>query len=146
MLFVVNTAFMVYVFNELLLQNIAMLMPALASLSIMVGSIFHFISLILILIMINNLNKKFTVVRGTPIELPPLYANKLDKFKQIMIACFCVGSVILVGLLNNLYNKDSSTSMKIVICLMPIALIIMSSIQIATATEFSKLSRQELID
>ena len=146
MLFVVNTAFMVYVFNELLLQNIAILMPALASLSIMVGSIFHFISLILILIMINNLNKKFTVVRGTPIELPPLYANKLDKFKQIMIACFCVGSVILVGLLNNLYNKDSSTSMKIVICLMPIALIIMSSIQIATATEFSKLSRQELID
>lgn len=152
MLFVVNAAFMVYVFNELLLQNIATFMPAIASLSIMVGSIFHFISLIFILMMVNNLNKKFTVVRGTPIELPPLYANKLDTFKQLMIACFCVGFVILIALLYSDNNAKTGlytnalNSTKIVTVSMSIALIIMSSIQLATATEFSKLSRQELID
>ncbi len=154
-LFVVNAAFMFFVVNEILVKNATNIIPLFANLSIIVGTLFHFISLIFVIMMISNLNTKYTSAYGTPINLPPIFADKMEGFKQYMIFSFVLGSIIMVMLLNGKSYEmiDIVPSMKnvsnpvpiIITILASTGLMVFSSIQIATATEFSKLSRQELI-
>ena len=109
--------------------------------------------------MLTNLNTKYTDTRGTPIDLPPKYADKLKTFKQNMVICFVFGTYVLTMLLNgyfyNIINVNIIHSMRpytsydniyrISTLISSILLITYSSIQISNTSEFSKLSRKELI-
>ena len=173
--FIVNAAFMIFAANYFLKKPSDFFIPLTASFSIIITTLFHFISLILIFTMIQNMNKKYIATRGTPIDLPPMYARKLETFKLSMIACFALGGIVMGSLINgklfgltnyNLYNSivnevsggdynsvikklTTSTMLKniypIIVLLSSTTLLILSSIQISTATELSKLTRQELI-
>ena len=99
LLFVVNTAFMFFSINDMIQINNQNFISLLSRFAVVIGVAFHFISIIFILMMLNNLNKKFSGKRGTPIDLPPKYVSKINDFKQIMIACFSLGVILVIMLL-----------------------------------------------
>ena len=158
-LFVVNAAFMLFTFGNISNKLGNEILPNVAVLSVLISILFHFISLIFVFMMLTNLNTKYTATRGTPIDLPPKYADKLNTFKQNMVICFVFGTYVLTMLLNgyfyNIINVNIIHSMRpytsydniyrIATLISSILLITYSSIQISDTSEFSKLSRKELI-
>jgi len=104
LLTVVNLAFFFFVLNDLmgLLETSRNFVTMLSILAIVVGSVFHTVVLIFILTMVTDLKIKFEKKNGAAFKLPPLYANKLEAIKRLMIASFCLGFVILYNLF---YNK-----------------------------------------
>ena len=162
LLFVVNAAFMIFIISKFLILTDDSFIPLFAKFAIFVGIVFHFISLLFVLMMINNLNKKYITAQGTPIRLPPIYDDKLYDFKTKMISCFSLG-VVLISMVSfgYLYEKIngnvklsvpnfsfqaiSSNIYSIITVISSVSFLGLSINQIVTANDFSKLTRQELI-
>jgi len=132
-----------------------------ACFSIIIGLTFHTVVLIFILMVINNMQVKYTKKYGTPLNLPNKYKNKMELIKRLMIASFCLGSVILYILFyyNHDLNHNFTTIMRYfnIIDLIKyktlfftlsasFALIGISSYQVYIGNTFTQLSRQQLMD
>jgi hypothetical protein len=162
-LIVINIAFLLFVFNDvmLILQKSIFFVPMVACFAIIVGVVLHTVVLIFILMMSNNLQAKYTRKYGAPITLPKKYQNKMELIKRLMIASFCLGFVILYSLFY--YYEDLKHSMLMLLKNIEIksfyeyktmfftlgaslALMGISGKQVFDANEFSKLSRQSLMD
>ena len=100
-LFIVNAGFLLYVGQKLMytLTNNGLFKNIMFS-SVMIGIIFHFVSLILMGLMMSSLQLKFTAKFGTPIQLPDRNQAQLNKFKTNMLIIFSLGAVLLAICLN----------------------------------------------
>jgi hypothetical protein len=162
-LIVVNLAFLLFVLNDVMsiLQRSIYFVPMIACFGVIVGVVLHSVVLIFILMMSNNLQAKYTKKYGAPITLPKKYQNKMEIVKRLMIASFCLGSIILYSLFYNYDNlkhnflallKDfglrSLYQHKEIFVTLGASLALMgiSGKQVFDANEFSKLSRQQLMD
>jgi hypothetical protein len=162
-LIVVNIAFLLFVFNDVMLivQKSIFFVPMVACFAIIVGIVLHTVVLIFILMMSNNLQAKYTKKYGAPITLPKKYQNKMELIKRLMIASFCLGFVILYSLfyfyedlkhstlilLKNIEIKSFYEYKTLFFTLSAsLALMGISGKQVFDANEFSKLSRQTLMD
>jgi len=160
---VINLAFLLFVLNDVMavMQRSMFFVPLVGCFSVIVGLLFHSIVLIFILIMSNNLQAKYTKQYGTPLTLPKKYQNKMELIKRLMIASFCLGFLILYCLFY--YSEELKHSLVMLIKTADLksiyqyrvlfftlgaslSLMGISSKQIFDANEFSKLSRQELMD
>jgi hypothetical protein len=161
-LLIVNIATMLYSTNQLMdiFQGSKFFVEMIAILSLLVGLVFHTVLIIFILMVANNLNVKYTKKYGKPFNLPDRYKKKLDLVKRLMISSFCLGSVILfilfnytdelkINLLSIITNFDINVIFNKYILFFTLtaslALMGISSYQIFTGDEFSKLSRQQLM-
>lgn len=162
-LIVVNLAFLLFVLNDVMtiFQRSIYFVPMVACFGVIVGVVLHSVVLIFILMMSNNLQAKYTKKYGAPITLPKKYQNKMEIIKRLMIASFCLGSIILYSLFYNYDNlkhnflamlkdfglKSLYQHKEIFVTLgASLALMGISGKQVFDANEFSKLSRQQLMD
>jgi len=162
-LIVVNLAFLLFVLNDVMsiLQRSIYFVPMIACFGVIVGVVLNSVVLIFILMMSNNLQAKYTKKYGAPITLPKKYQNKMEIVKRLMIASFCLGSIILYSLFYNYDNlkhnflamlkdfglKSLYQHKEIFVTLgASLALMGISGKQVFDANEFSKLSRQQLMD
>jgi len=109
-LFIVHTAFSAFIGKDLM--NIFMndsimkssqlgLITISLLIALLIGNSFHFVSLILIIMMISNLQSKYDSSRGTPIKLPNKYKYKLNQFKYNCIFVFIISLIFLLILFFN---------------------------------------------
>jgi hypothetical protein len=132
-----------------------------ACLSIIIGLTFHTVVLIFVLMVINNMQVKYTKKYGTPLNLPNKYKNKLELIKRLMIASFWLGIVILYILFyyNNDLNHNFTTIMKYFNIIdiikyktlffalsVSLSLIGISSYQVYIGNTLTQLTRQQLMD
>jgi hypothetical protein len=163
-LFVIHTAFSIFIskdifnlLNEKIKPNLVI---NLSFISIMVALIFHFVSFILMFIMITTLQTKYTKTRGTPIVLSKTYNNKLNEYKNNIIVVFSLSFIILMTMFfgYETISIDFSQSFKtfsfidfykilpaIVVSLSSLSIIGISSRQVYISDMFSKLSKKDLI-
>ena len=163
-LFVIHTAFSIFIskdifnlLNEKIKPN---LVVNLSFVSIMVALIFHFVSFILMFIMITTLQTKYTKTRGTPIVLSKTYNNKLNEYKNNIIVVFSLSFIVLMTMFfgYETINIDFSQSFKmfsfvdfykllpaILVSLSSLSIIGISSRQVYISNLFSKLSKKDLI-
>jgi len=134
------------------------LVPFMIGFSLIISGIFHMVCLTFIVMMIGNLKVKYSDTYGTPINLPPIYQTKLEMFKRLMIATFSVCGLLLVlfGTQWNAININFTEQMRtignimynpypIVVMIILCAPLIMSSINVSIANNFSMITRQDLM-
>lgn len=157
LLFIVNTACILnnfYYFGNFELN----LIPKAIMLSLIISGTLHTVSLIFIIIMISNLRVKYQNTFGTPINLPPIYKNRLEEFKGLMVFTFGICSLLLIifmfylDSINFVFNDQVKTiggmiNNKFSIILLGLTTIpvIISCIQLKSANSFSIIARQKLI-
>jgi hypothetical protein len=158
LLFVVNTAcllFSVAYFGSLIdLKFISRIVSS----SIILSGLLHSIALIFILIMISNMKVKYENTFGTPINLPPMYKNKLEEFKQRSVITFLLCSILVLVFMIyfdniNIIFKDEMiyindivrNKYQLLILLFSFLPVIVSYFQLQTAHSFSSLTRQNLM-
>jgi len=163
-LFVIHTAFSIFIskdlfnlLNEKIKPN---LVVNLSFISIMVALIFHFVSFILMFIMITTLQTKYTKTRGTPIVLSKTYNNKLNEYKNNILIVFSLSFVVLMTMFfgYETINIDFYQSIKtlsfidfykllptILVVISSLSIIGISSYQVYISDMFSKLSKKDLI-
>jgi hypothetical protein len=161
-LFITNSAFMVFAMNDLLpyVSQYSNFVPLVAVFSIITTVVLYTVSLIFVLMMINNMQTKYTKSYGTPMVLPKQYRESFETFKRLSIASFCACSVLLIIIFYRLnyinmvfYESIKRVSLDtlyyngtaIFTILLSAATLIMSSIDISIANDYSKLTRQNLI-
>ena len=162
LLFIVNAAFMMFIAADLFAftESYSYFIPLIGSFAVLVGCLFHFISLIFIMMMLGNMKTKYENAKGTPLILPKRYADKLELFKRLMISVFSLCAIILtvmflntkainVSFIDEIKYIDldslSENFYSILILLASLSVIGISSYQIKEADSFAKLSRQDLI-
>jgi len=158
-LFIVNTACTLYnliYFSGL--SNIMEAIPTTIAASLFISGVFHTVCFIFVIMMISDMRVKYTNTYGTPISLPPEYAVRFELFKQLTITTFSLCALLLIILLNafdylNISFANLGSIKNIIIYYFPqvfililsLIPIIISSIQLMRANEFSKLSRKHLM-
>lgn len=104
--FAINTMFSASLGNDILKfmqsSNRQTWMSGLSTVSIIVGLVFNFVSSIMVLVALNNLNSEFTA-KGTKISLYPESRKDLDLFESMIIS-----SVVLIAVvsLNIYFNAE----------------------------------------
>ena len=162
LLFITNTAFMVYVTGEFIPNidiDVTYFGVVFSTVAIISSSILHFVSLIFILMLIYNLHVKYTKANGLPLNIPEPYKTQLYNFNVLMITTFCICTLLFFivkfrydkldvnfyELLKRgsilLYYKYSLLIFSVILSIISITI---SSIQVNTANNFSKLSRQQV--
>jgi hypothetical protein len=168
-LFVVHTAFMSYSIKDLFISNrLNQFAPQLiVSGAIIIGCLFQFISLVLLLIIISDLRTKYTLARGTPIYLPPKHRRELNSIEIYMVICTILILLLLFVQFNipeiinfNLYdimrgmNLSNYTKLAtysnnykfilvLVICILTICF---ASVQVSTANDLYLIIFQQMTD
>jgi heme/copper-type cytochrome/quinol oxidase subunit 2 len=109
---------------------------------------------------LSNMQTKYTKAYGTPMVLPKEYSDSIELFKRLTITTFCICTLILLilyyriafininfteELKNASYYTLYDNGTAILTLLLSAGTIIISSIQISTANNYSKLTRQQLI-
>ena len=145
-LFIVNAAFMIYFARNTKINTFNNKIELILKSSILITTLFHFISVILLFFTIRNINDKQVTATGAVTNLPEPYNSRLQYFKQMMVGCFALGTIIIILLLSMNFQKKYWNLFELFGLMMATILIILSSIQFAHATEFVKLSRQQLIN
>ena len=162
-LIVVNIAFLLYALNDVIqiFEYSDSFILMIACFAVITGLIFHTVLIIFILMMSNNLNIKYTKRYGTPFNLPKKYQKNMDLIKFLMIASFFLGCIILYILFyyNNeleynfinilkYFNITKLFEYRILFFTLTASLILLgiSSYQVYIGNEFSKLSKQKLMD
>jgi hypothetical protein len=162
LLFITNTAFMVYVTGELIPNidiDVTYFGIVFSTVAIISSSILHFVSLIFILMMIYNLHVKYTKANGLPLNIPEPYKTQLYNFNILMITTFFI-CVLLFFIVKFRYDKLDVNfyellkrgsillyykySLLLFSVILSIIVIVISSIQVSKANNFSKLSRQQV--
>jgi len=159
--FITNTVFMIYMAGIIVpeISEKNYFIAIIARLAVMITAIFHFVSLILILMMINKLRVKYSAAEGLPIKIPEPYKSRLYEFNVLMITTFCLCTLLLVIIFfrsnqldvnfyellrrMNLYLFSRNLVLLFALAL-SITTVIISSVQVKTANSFGKLSRQQL--
>ena len=157
-LFIINVACTIYSISYFTSVEGLDLVPYAIGFSLIISGIFHTVCLLFIVMMISNLKVKYSDTYGTPINLPPIYKDKLEMFKRLMIATFSVCGLLLImyGTQFNAINIDFAQQMKTIGNIMynpyPVAVLIivcapliMSSINVSIANNFSVITRQDLM-
>lgn len=163
MLFVIQFIFMIYCFtksNMFSKYNI-LVHTSICIAGVHITNIFLFVSLILFISLLNNMNTKFKKVKNEPIDLPKKYEDIFTLYKKLFISSFSLIFATFVGLTTifPLINKEFEFNFGSFITinnlnnLIPIfficcslASIGMSSYMIYQGNEFLKLSRRQIIN
>jgi hypothetical protein len=123
-----------------------------AAVSIFIGLVFHFVSSILMIMMISELQVKYTSTDGVPITLSGKYAKQMDNYKSNLLTVFFVASFLLLWLIYGSVPTVPFFQYKIwqiVIAVGSIllsgTLISISSWQVYIANDFSKLKYRQLV-
>uniref|UniRef100_A0A6C0L8K8 Uncharacterized protein n=1 Tax=viral metagenome TaxID=1070528 RepID=A0A6C0L8K8_9ZZZZ len=160
-LFIVNIACTLYTISYFTSVEGMDLVPYAIGFSLIISGIFHTVCLIFIVMMISNLKVKYSDTYGTPINLPLIYKEHLEMFKRLMISTFSVCGVLLIiygtqydppnGIninftqemksIGNIMYKPYPFAVLIITC----APLIMSSINVSIANNFSAITRQDLM-
>jgi len=162
-LIVINIACFLYTINDVMniLQFSVSFVQMFACLSIVIGLIISTVIVSFILVVANNLNVKYSKKYGTPLNLPNKYKNTLEIIKGLLIASFCLGSVILYSL--TYYSDDLKQKLFLIVKYLSLKIISENKLLVFVLTSssaligivvyaliislpFSKLSRQELMD
>jgi hypothetical protein len=167
-LFIIHTASTIFIGKDIVnvfsggsISNPASMISILLLGVVMAGLSCNFVSLILIMLMLSNLQTKFDASRGTPLRLPDKYRNELNEFKLNLINTFIISLIILlcyyfgysivnvdlVSLFKN-FSRDEVIKLLPGIVLLGISyLIIHYSIrQVNIATSLSKLRHRQLLN
>jgi hypothetical protein len=157
-LFVINIACTLYGVSYFTSVDGMELVPFMIAFSLFVSGVFHIVCLIFIVMMISNLKIKYSDTYGTPINIPPIYKGRIDMFKRLMISTFSVCGVLLIiyGAQYDAININFTETMKsvgniiakpypFVVIIMTCAPLILSSINVSIANDFSVLTRQTLM-
>ena len=162
-LIVIHFAFMLYSINDVMkiFKDSYFFVQMMACFSIIIGLTLHTVVLIFILMVINNMQVKYTKKYGTPLNIPNKYKDKMELIKRLMIASFCLGIVILyiIFYYNNDLNHNFATILryfnvidlikyKTLFFTLSASLVLMgiSSYQVYIGNTFTQLSRQQLMD
>jgi hypothetical protein len=157
-LFVVNIACTLYTVSYFTSVDGMEMIPFMIAFSLFISGVFHTVCLIFIVMMISNLKVKYSDTYGTPINLPAIYKDHLEMFKRLMISTFSVCGVLLIiyGAQYDLININFTQQMKSIgnimynpypfaVLIMLCAPLIMSSINVSIANNFSAITRQDLM-
>jgi hypothetical protein len=167
-LFVIHTAFTAFIgidiSNIFLNENTKSLqlgvITIISLLSLLICNTFHFVSLILIILMTYNLQKKLDISSGTPIKLPNKYKYQFNKFLYNCITVFVTSIIILLMLFfkfelinvhlkplfdNSTYDNFKKRIPSILILGLSIITIVISTKQIYIANNLSKLNNRYLL-
>jgi hypothetical protein len=157
-LFVVNIACTLYTISYFTSVDGMEMIPFMIAFSLFISGVFHTVCLIFIVMMISNLKVKYSDTYGTPINLPPIYKDHLEMFKRLMISTFSVCGVLLIiyGAQYDIININFTQQMKSIgnimynpypfaVLIMLCAPLIMSSINVSIANNFSAITRQDLM-
>jgi len=134
------------------------LIPKMISISIIISGMLHIVALIFIIMMISNMRLKYSDTYGTPIKLPPIYKDRLDEFKTVIVTVFCVCAFLLITFMVSFDSINIVFSEKMVrfsdimqngfplsILIISFYPIVISGYQVSTANSFSILNRQQLM-
>ena len=159
--FITNTVFMVYM-TGLIVPEIGSKIYFVAIVSrcaVMLTAIFHFVSLIFILMMIYQLHVKYSAAEGLPVNIPEPYNSQLYQFNVLMITSFCICTLLLVIVFFRSHKLDvnlyelmkrmnlflfSRNLVLLFTLALTIATVVISSLQVQIANGFAKLSRKQL--
>jgi len=157
-LFVVNIACTLYTISYFTSVDGMEMIPFMIAFSLFISGVFHTVCLIFIVMMISNLKVKYSDTYGTPINLPAIYKDHLEMFKRLMISTFSVCGVLLIiyGAQYDLININFTQQMKSIgnimhnpypfaVLIIACAPLIMSSINVSIANNFSAITRQNLM-
>jgi len=113
-LFVVHAAFTFYVMNSLLsvFSDISKpkILATFSILSIIIGLVFQFVSILLVVMMISNMQVKYTAKHGTPLRLSDNNREKLDDFRNNLITVFSFITFLLVIFFSKDFQVDRTNS------------------------------------
>lgn len=158
LLFITNASFLVLISGEFLpriLVTIKYFIPLLTLFALIFTSILYFTCFVLILMMYYQLHVKFTLQNGLSINIPTLYKEELYNFNVLTTLTFFISTILLyiiyfkqdklnVNFFQYLkYMSIYSTTrnyLSIICLIFSIILIIISSIQVNTANNLSKIS------
>ena len=156
MLFVIQLIFMIYCFVKSNIFSKYNILPhtGICIAGVHITNIFLFISLILFISLLNNMNTKFQKVKNEPIDLPKKYEDIFTLYKKLFISSFSLIFATFVGLTAffPLINKefefsfDINNLIPIFFTCCSLASIGMSSYMIFQGNEFLKLSRRQIIN
>jgi len=101
LLFIVHTFASIFVIKDvfsIIFGKDPKFVPILTQLTIPIAMIFHFISLILIIVMMYSIQSTYSIKHGSSIELPDYYIEKFSLFKNIFITNFVLCICLLFSL------------------------------------------------
>ena len=108
LLFIVHAFTSIFIMKDVFSLDSSLLqkfVPMITQLTIPIAMIFHFISLIMLFVMLYSLHSTYTTKYGFPITIPPQYIEQFTIFKNIFIVNF----VLCAGLLFTLNAKPLIT-------------------------------------
>jgi hypothetical protein len=167
-LFIIHTSFTAFIsrdisnifLNDSIKSSQLGIITIISLFSLLICNAFHFVSLILIIMMIYNLQKKLDVTTGTPINLPNKYKCEFNQFLYNCITVFITSIIILSMLFFNfestniplkpLFDNLTFDNFKkripsILTLGLSITTIVISSKQIYRANDLSKLNNRYLL-
>jgi hypothetical protein len=158
LLFIVNTACVLYNVSYFAGLDMLNLLPRTIMLSLIISGFLHTIAFVFIIMMLGNMKVKYANTFGTPINLPPNYKRKFDDFKMYSLITFVICFFLLSSfmtyfdVLNINFKYEVKTISNImdnkyslILLLLSVSPIVISCLQVSTANSFSKLTRQDLI-
>jgi hypothetical protein len=157
-LLVVNIACTLYGISYFTSVDGMELVPFMIAFSLFISGVFHTVCLIFIVMMFGNMKVKYSDTYGTPVNLPPIYKDQLEMFKRLMISAFSVCGVLLIiygaqwQTININFTQEMKTIQNImfnpkpfIVLIMSCAPLILSSINVSIANNFSMVTRQDLM-
>lgn len=161
-LFMINAAFMVYMSSDVIsyTNHISYFVQTFGFLSVIVGTSFHFISLIFIFMLMTALKAKYTQKNGYPFNLPDKYKDKMNQYKTMAAVTFMLCFLVLFFIFqqNDKVNVEFMSALNrislssiynnfylFLTLILSIIAIGISSNQVVIGNDFLSLSRQPLI-
>ena len=157
LLLLVHSIFMIFIAFALdkYYQQSLVFSGMLALSSIGISTIFHFVALIFITMLLYKLKYKFKQIRNEGIHLPPDKEKELELFKKLMIATFCLGVIMIFSCINffpiiNLHFDISNllgfkNMILYFFTALSLSMLVISSYQVYLGNSFLEYSRKECI-
>ena len=121
------------------------IITALSLISILIAGGMHVVALILIMMMIIELQKKYNATVGTPINLPPEYQNDFNQFKLNAVITFGIICILmyLISFKPRIINEFSI--MPITLFASAMSIIGISVYQLTIASKLSDLPNRSIV-
>jgi len=153
---IVHTAFTMFAGNEISSKLLNMsvdgpntIITTIALLSIFVSSAMNVSALVLIMLLLTSLQKKYNETVGTPVVLPPEYQEEFDSFKTTFIATFVLGCALLYLLAFKRFeiNKqlDNLTAPSMITLLISLTITGLSIKQVVRSSSISELKNRSVV-
>jgi hypothetical protein len=161
LLFITNTAFLFFIAASLIpgISKQHYFPAVLARSTVLVSTIFHFVSLVFIMIMMYKLHLNYTVTNGVQINIAEPYRTQLYNFNVLAITTFCICALLLAFLFVGadqlevnfyfLLKHASLFSLRrhyliVLTILLSVVALIISSVQVYITNGLDKAARQQL--